>query len=390
MINNSPKFYENPNYEKGRLLKSSILDKSIELYDEKKYKEAFSSLLNFVDSDMCKKFEAGQTHWEMPHGSCVVRFDIKEDGLRIGASVSKLSDTSYLIPLKRKLCEINFSNLDLANVAVINGEIIFYYDFLWGESHPRKVYDVLWDICHFTDRFDDEFVEKFKTEYSSKPQVNQLPSTEKEKLYDRIQEDIRSTKKYFEKFQSDRNETLMFYSVIVSIMKIEYFASLQSFYKTEFEDIISYAESDTSDSLTQITSNCMHFLNDLENPDNKTKVLECMYEVKLLVPERAYSPLSVVRDTWERSYANITRAFDGNDLVYVTFSALQAFYKLISYYNVPQDIYNSIVTTLRKVSEKPYEESAAMLKDTMTSILNNNIKSASKSRKGFFKRLFNI
>ncbi|MFV0346896.1 MAG: hypothetical protein ACK5IQ_11715 [Bacteroidales bacterium] len=390
MVNNSPKFYENTNSTGEKFLDGSILAKSNELYDDGDFKGAFKGLLEFVDPELVKKFEADDKHWEMPHGSSIIRFEIKDEGFRIAAFVSKLTPDTNLVPLKRNLCEANFSSLDLANVALSDGEVVFYYDFLWEESYPRKVYDILWDICRFADILDDEFVEKFKTVHASTPQVEVLSDTEKEALYNQIQEEIKNTKEYFEKFQSERKEILMFYSAIIGIMKIEYFAYLQGYYKTEFEDIISYTGSDTSDSLAQITSNCINFLKDLENPENKSKILDSMYRVKLLVPERSFSPLSVVRDVWERSYDNICRAFDGNDYAYVSLSAMQSFYRLISYYNIPKDIYDALIKALKEGSDKPYKESAVILKDAMTAILNDDIKSPSKGKKGFFKKLFNI
>ncbi|MFV0483959.1 MAG: hypothetical protein ACK5MG_07695 [Bacteroidales bacterium] len=390
MTDKSPKFHENTNFNCEKFLDSSILNESVDLYNDNNYKEAFKTLLCFVSPEMQNKFESGQTQWEMPHGSSVIRFEIKDDGFRISAFVSTLSDETLLVPLKRNLCEINFSKLDLANVAIIDGEVVFYYDFLWAGSHPRKVYGILWDICRFADMFDDEFVEKFKTVHASTPQIQITPDSEKAIIYDKIQKEIRSTKAYFEKFQSDRNEILKYYSAIIGIMKIEYFASLQGYYKTAFEDIISYTVAGTSDTLAQIASNCMAFLNELECQENKEKIYECIYGVKLLVPERSFTTLSIVRDSWEQSYENICRAFDGNDYAYVTFSTIQSFYRLISCYNVQKDIYDVIIDALRSVSDKSYKESAVILKDAMTAILNDDIKSPSKGKKGFFKKLFNI
>ncbi|MDR1988055.1 MAG: hypothetical protein LBQ24_04880 [Candidatus Peribacteria bacterium] len=91
-------------------------DKSIELYENKKYLESFLTLLDYINPELRKKYgNKENTEFNVPHGSIIVNIKIEADNIKINAPFLKVSDENR-VALLRQVASLNMNNMLLAQL----------------------------------------------------------------------------------------------------------------------------------------------------------------------------------------------------------------------------------------------------------------------------------
>ena len=75
------------------------------------------------------------------------------------------------IPLLRQVAALNLTELTLACISLQNDKLFFDFHCPVALCNPYKIYYVLEEICRIGDKYDDEFVTKFKAERIYEPKI---------------------------------------------------------------------------------------------------------------------------------------------------------------------------------------------------------------------------
>ncbi len=395
-MDTSPKYYA-PLWENlSGTLSYENWDKAVELFKEKKYKDSFYEFINYLNLEVLKgekpeKFTA-------PHGSAVINFELTDTQIELKASVLKINEDTHKIPLMRALCEVNFNQLELANATIKNDEVIFYYNFDYELASPWKLYDVIWDICRYADKYDDEFSEKFNASSVDEPIVENYSEEELEQAWNKLQETIDDSLKRCEEYDTDRNKTGKYFTLSSTIKKIDFFLAPQGYTKTRFEDAIEDIGNGNKD-FEQRLINAQKFLTELKDIE-KEKLLEDMYKVQMFVPEKYCTNVDNIRRNWEGLGERIKDATRNNNYEYASMDIQNAFYSLFASTTVPKGIAKACVNALCNASEKPWKRSSEILIDTFRYITEENYQlrekyspkgqAQSSSGESFFTKILNL
>ncbi len=367
-MNNSPFFYEPISGKSSGTLNYSCWDESDTLFRQKEYKQSFYKLLDYLDKDIRKGGEPEQL--TVPHGSAIINIQLTDTQIQVKARVLKLDENTKRIPLMRALCEINFDRLELAHATIENDEVIFYYNFDYELASPRKVYDVLWDICRYADKYDDEFSEKFNANSIEEPLIEQYPQEQKDKYWDYLQKEIQDSLDLFEYFDNLNNMPEKYFTISSSIKRIQFFLNPQGYTKTRLEEIISQV-GDSDMDLEQRILKGIEFLKDLQNSDKK-RLFEDLYQVKMLTPEKYVVGLGNIRETYESSFNRVREAASNNDYKFATMDIVNTIYSMFAFNTLSPSMATPLIDALRGASGKPWKESYEILMDAFQLLMEEN------------------
>lgn len=123
---------------------------------------------------------------------------------QIKVPFAKVTETTNKVALYRKVAEINFAPLSLSQIYLKENTLWFEYESPIPLCEPYKVYDVLREICVYADKYDDEFIDKYKTEFLHEPKITPLTENEKEEVWQQISNILDDYKQYSVLFREKR------------------------------------------------------------------------------------------------------------------------------------------------------------------------------------------
>ena len=179
-------------------------EKSVDLYNQGEYLQAFHSLLDYLNADFRTKYgNADGTEFHIPHGSILVHISVKDGFYRISADFLNLPEKGRVAML-RQIADLNLNKLLLPRFVKDNDKLRMEYTCSLSQSHPHKMYFVLQNICHIGDKYDDEFCTKFGATRCYEPQVTSYPQEEIDRIYEGLQILGRETLEAVKEYDADR------------------------------------------------------------------------------------------------------------------------------------------------------------------------------------------
>lgn len=140
---------------------ASAPDVSIEAFENGQYQEALCALLDSIDKNLRnRQVPEAPNEFTIHHGPVTIYIRWDGEMLHIHAPFLELPDRNRL-PLMRQAAILNFNDLDLARLCLEDNRLHFVYHCPLAFSHPRKVYQILEEICLVGSRYDYEFQKQF-------------------------------------------------------------------------------------------------------------------------------------------------------------------------------------------------------------------------------------
>lgn len=189
------------------------------------------------------------------------------------------------IPLMRKIAELNFWPLTIAQIKLKANQLTFNYSTTLDTCEPYKIYYVLKEICSTADRYDDELREKFKAKSLVEPKVV-YPSPENvAKAWTEANAIIDETFQYQVYFDSQRwqGSTMDFF--MIALKRIDLCIQTQGFLKTEMERVMADLNNGQL-SVADRNMTASKFLKDLQ-AKGKDAFAKNLYQADVFVPEKA-------------------------------------------------------------------------------------------------------
>ncbi|MDR2411172.1 MAG: hypothetical protein LBD88_00775 [Candidatus Peribacteria bacterium] len=127
----------------------------------------------------------------------------------------------------RQIANLNMNNMLLAQIYLRGDELYFEYSCPINLAEPFKIYYVLDDICYSGDKYDDEFVSKFKATRINEPKI--IPYDEKtiNSIYENIQKLYEECMEATEEFEKERKYGFAWNIIDTTLREIMYFAQPQ-------------------------------------------------------------------------------------------------------------------------------------------------------------------
>jgi len=348
-------------------IQTDIWDNVVELFEEKKYKESLLRLFDYVDQDIIiKRANLEKSEFKVPHGSVVVNIKIEGDQVNIEVPFLKLP-TKNMIPLLRRVAEINFSPLNLATIVLEGEELVFRYSTVLELCEPWKMYYVLREICINADNYDDEFIQKFGATQLCEPNVSHYPNEKKEEIWNNFQFLLTETKEYCDYFESKRQEGYLWDVLLQLLLNIDYYISPQGALRTEIEDVVSYMQNQNYSFHEKVEKGRSQFkkLQQISHDDFCSN----LYISDLFIPIKYAASIENVRETFTNQYETAKKEMSNSEFMGATLSIRYIFLYEFYYSFAPDDVVETMTTALEQSSGKSWNEAAKMLWPAMEKIM---------------------
>jgi len=365
-MNNTPKFYVNLWGNLQGNLNSSAWPNVTKAWQEKRYQDSFYGLLDYINPSLRNKYgNTTQTQFKVPHGSVVVDITLANDSLSVSCPLVDISEAAR-IPLLRKVAELNFHPLVLAQIKLSNNQLAFNYTATLDTSEPFKTYYVLKEICTTADRYDDELKEKFKAKNLIEPNVIYPTDDIATKAWTQVNEIINETFEYQTYFDSQRwfGSSLDF--LVLALKRMDLCLQTQGFLKTETERLIGELGNNNVN-LNDRVQTGRNFLKQVQQGgfDNFKKNL---YQADTFIPERWRVNVDQVKSAIKNATAKTLQYHNDKNYIASVIESLYCIYDMFYKNNMDNAVNYIFIGALTNASGKTWAEASGILLSSLQTI----------------------
>jgi hypothetical protein len=351
-------------------LNRDLYAQSIDLYEEKKYIQAFHTLLDCLNPDYRKKFGNNDgTEFHLPNGSIVIHIRIEQEAMFIEADFLNLPEKGRVAML-RQVADLNINKLLLPRFVKIGDRLNMEYSCRLSETHPHKIYEVLQNICYIGDKYDDEFCSKFHATRCYEPQITAYSEETLNQIYNAIQTLGHSTLEAIKEYNGQRRYGYSWNILKTTFFQISYFACPQG----QTSNDLDKAVDDMNEELpvAELVAKGTEFLEKLLAMP-KEKILEDIYSVNMLISPKRPSSLQNIQENFEDVYDEATGAIQAKDFERAAVRITCKFYEAYFYNDMQDDINAVLMKALKEAGNKPFEEAANILYNAIDHIMEGEL-----------------
>lgn len=391
----TPKYLKPLMYSNAPVTTLSYWDEAVAAFDMQEYKESLTAIINYINQDILKGKEISSNMKEIlyPHGTTTVSISVKEDVLYISSSFLRVPE-KHKIPLLRKVAELNFTPLTLAQIRYSKDKNIlaFYYNTPLSAAQPNKIYDLIREICVFADDFDDEFIKKYDASFYQKPIVESFSEKQEEQAWEHFTQYLDEALTYIDYFETKRWDKHIWDIILDALFCISDQVYVNGVLKTSIQDTIWTLQNDESTELHRKNTIGKAFLQKLAKIPPEEILNDIFLAKKLLSTKYRTSP-KILEEYFQNEQADILCKIESQDFVQAFFALKYAFLNLMYNFNLDSKQWEVITDSLTESSQVSWKEGTMILKETFDLFLSGKantppVKKTTKSKKGFFAKLF--
>ncbi len=351
-------------------MQRDLYDKSIDLYGEEQYVEAFHTLLDHLNPEFRTKYgNAEGTEFHLPHGSIVVNVRLDDRMMYIDADFLHLPAKGRVAML-RQVADMNINRLLLPRFTKEGDRLKMEYHCPLEETHPHKIVNILQNICRVGDKYDDEFCTKFGATRCYEPRVTPYPAETVDRIYEAIQSLVRATLDAVKEYNDQRRYGYSWNVIDTTFYQISYFAQPQGQLANDLDKAVE--DMDEELPVAELVMKGMAFLEKLLAMP-KEKLAEDLYFVDTLVSIKGPSSLQNVQENMKDVYEEATAAMQNKDFERAAVRICYKFYEAYFYNDMQDDLNVIFVKALREAAEQPMEKAAEILWNALDKVMDGEI-----------------
>lgn len=372
-MNSTPKFFKNQWGDLQGKLDAGIWPQVRDAWDSKQYLNAFHKLLDYTNGELRTKFgDASQTQFVVPHGSVVVTIKITGETVNITCPLVDITNATR-VPLLRRIAELNFSPLNLAQVKLTGNQLTFNYTATLDTCEPYKMYYVLREICQTADRYDDEFIEKFKATNLQPPKIKKPASDQLDLAWNSVLEIIHETNAYVQYFNGNNWYGSSLDMLVLACKRIDLCTQVQGYTKNELEQTIGML-GDGKLSTQERIQNCQKFLQKIETA-GKEAFQKNLYESEVFVPEKTRTNGEQVKNIVKGVYEQVVKFHNDKNYIGSCIESFYCYYDLFYKNSMDHSVNNVLLEALGNASGKTWQDASPVLMAGLQTIVNTNYSS---------------
>lgn len=357
---------------------------ALDAYDAKNYRTALIETINYINPELLKdKDTSGAIEIVRGQGSAEIQVNISESTFSVKAPFLRATGATNKVALYRKIAEVNFNPLTLAQIHLKEDTLWFEYETPITLCQPNKIYDVLREICVYADDYDDEFVEKYKADFYKESITQPLAGKEVEKVWQQISTILTEYKDYSAFFKEKRWNAFQWDIIIISILKIVNMPYVHGTLRTKLEEYVYNLFNNQIDFQHRIDKGTNFMLQLCDK--TKEDFMKDIYHADAFISLKWRSSVQALQDDAKNLEETVTRYVnDGDNFSLCYFLQYNFLYTLYNF-NVEEVHKNAIYDVLEKISGLEPQVAAPHLLETYYSFLNGSTKTTNK---GLFSKLF--
>lgn len=363
--------------------------KAVEAYDAKDYRKALIETINYINSALLEGKDTDRDiEIVQSQGSAEIQMTITDNIFSIRAPFLKITEQTNKVALFRKVSEINFHPLKLAQIQLDGDTLWFGYKTNIALCQPYKVYDVLRDICVYSDNYDDEFIDKYKADFYQEPKVTPLTDVEKEQVWQQIESILNEYQEFSAFFKEKRWDDFQWDISVISILKIVNMPCVHGTLRTSLESYISTLFDGRTD-FRQRVDKSFGFMQKLCGM-TKEEYLASMYHAEAVISIKWRSSTQILQNEAQNMKNNVDHYVQKNDNLMLCYYLQYSFLYTLFNLNVEEHHKEAIYKVLERISGMEIDIAAPLLLETYHGFLNGVTETAmgASFKKGFFSKLF--
>jgi len=359
---------------------------AIDAFDEKDFKKSLIEVINYMNPKLLEgKTTDGDIEIVQMQGSAEIHVKITDKIFSVKAPFLKITEQTNKIALLRKVAEVNFTPLSLAQIQLENDELWFEYEMPIELSQPHKVYDILRNVSVYADDYDDMFIDKYKASFYKKPEYTALTDFEKKEVWSQMTTVFDDYKNYTKFFKDKRWDDFQWDNLAISMLKISNMPYVHGKLRTDLIEYIGNLFNSDIDFNFRVDK-CVNFMKKLTEK-SKEEIMKDVYHAEQFISLRWRSSAQIISD---RLKNNLERVQDYekeesyfNLSYYLQFNLL----KLIYDYNLEDHYKTAIEDVLEEVAGLSPTDAAPKLTKVFYALQTGSI-NKKKESKSFFSKLF--
>jgi hypothetical protein len=363
---------------------------AMDAFDEKKFKESAIEVIQYMNpnlingKDLSKDIEVIQKQ-----GSAEIRVTITDSKFKVQAPFLRITDKTNKVALLRKIAEVNFSPLKLAQIQLNNNELWFKYEMPIELSQPNKVYDVLRNIAVYADDYDDIFIDKYKADFYQQPEHTVLTTEEREIIWNQIATVFEDYTNYTKFFKDKRWDDYQWDNLVISMLKISNMPYVHGKLRSDLIEYIGNLFDGDLDFNFRVDKG-VNFMKKLISK-SKEEIMKDIYHADQFISLRWRSSEQIISDRLKNNIERVQGYEKKESYFNLSYYLQFTLLKLIYDYNLEVNYKDAIETVLEEVSGLEPTEAAPKLAKIFYALQDGSINNqvVKKEKKGFFSSLFN-
>ena len=363
-------------------------EQALDAFDEKDFKKSIIEVINYINPKLLKnKNTDSDIEIIQAQGSAEVQVKITNDTFSVKAPFLKITDQTNKVALLRKVAEINFSPLQLAQIQLRENELWFEYEMPIELAQPNKVYNVLRNVCVYVDDYDDMFVEKYKADFYQQSTPIPLSANQQDEVWAQISMVFEDYKNYTQFFIEKRWENFQWDNLVISLMKISNMPYVNGKLRSDLVEYISNLFNPNIDFNFRVDkgNNFMKKLTEM----SREEIMKNVYFAEQFIALRWRSSEQIISDKLQHSVEQVEKYIKADSNFNLSYYLQFTLLKLIYDYNLEESYKKAIEDVMEEVAGLAPNVAAPILTKAFYNIKDGKINNqAPKKKKGFFSSLF--
>jgi len=390
MENVIPKFIRPIKSINDPVIKVEHWDEAIDAFDEKEFKKSVIAVINYINPKLLegKNLDADIEIIQM-QGSAEIQVKLTDKILSVKAPFLRITEQTNKVALLRKVAEVNFTPLTLAQIHLKNDELWFEYEMPIQLAQPNKVYDVLRNVPVFADDYDDMFIEKYKASFYKKPKFTALNEDEKSKVWKQISDILEDYKNYTQFFKDKRWEDFQWDNLVISLLKISNMPYVNGKLRSDLFKYIGILFNGNLDFKYRVDKGVNYMKTLMEK--SQDEIMKNVYHAEQFISLRWRSSEQIISERLKNNVEQVERYLKEESYFNLSYYLQFVLLKLIYDYTIEDNYKNAIETVLEEVSGLSPTDAAPKLAKTFFSLQDGSVNNKAvekKKSKGFFSKLF--
>ncbi len=362
-------------------------DKAMDAYDAKDFRTALIETINYMNPEILSSKETdGDINITRGQGSAEIQVTIASDTFTVKAPFLKVTEKTNKVALFRKVAEVNFNPLTLAQIHLKDDTLWFEYEMPISLCQPYKVYDVLREICVYADDYDDEFVEKYKADFYKEANVQPMTGEEAEQVWQQISDILSDYQNYSAYFKEKRWDAFQWDITVISILKIVNMPYVHGTLRTKIQEYVHNMFNGNIDFQHRVDkgTNFMQKLCAMTRED----FMNDIYHADAFISLKWRSSDQILQECVKNWEGYVTKYVNDGDNFSLSYYLQYNFLYMLYNYNVEENHKNAIYDVLESVSGLEPHVAVPKLLATYNGFVTGNTKAVKTGNKGLFSKLF--
>jgi len=359
-MNNTPSFRRSPSGSTQSTIHTEHWDTVVEKFDKREFDDVLPNFLEYINPALASKYgDSTGKKYQIPHGSVVVNIEQTEEAIKVEAPFLDISSAAK-VPLMRQVATLNFHPLNMTKIVLDDDDKLkFICNIPLDLCEPYKMYDVFREICINADKYDDEFITKFKAQWLQEPRVENYPEEDQNSFWNVFMQYLEEAQAYIDFLDSKRMHDFAYDVVKSTLMKLDYYCAPQGFLRSEFEAALSDIDNNNYP-FNERVHRGREFIKKLLGY-SKENVLKDLYKADVFIPYKYKSSIENVRSNFESSFDTAKDEISRRAFLGAYYTMYCNLLSLFYYNNVEDALAELVVKGLEESANLSWEEGSLRL-----------------------------